>query len=66
MHGTMDHSLEYKKSDRFLLTRYTNANYTSCVDDRKSTSGFVFFLGLGPISWGSKKQAIVICSSIEA
>ncbi|KAH9306698.1 hypothetical protein KI387_011102, partial [Taxus chinensis] len=36
------------------------------IDDRKSTSGFVFFMGSGPISWGSKKQHFVSRSSTEA
>ncbi|KAH9331089.1 hypothetical protein KI387_003197, partial [Taxus chinensis] len=42
------------------------SNHTRNVDDRKSTSGFVFFLGSGPISWGSKKQNFVSRSSTEA
>ncbi|KAH9314839.1 hypothetical protein KI387_023466, partial [Taxus chinensis] len=36
------------------------------IDDRKSTSGFVFFMGSGPISRGSKKQYFVSHSSTEA
>ncbi|KAH9312996.1 hypothetical protein KI387_028031, partial [Taxus chinensis] len=36
------------------------------MDDRNSTSGFVFFMGSGPISWGSKKQNFVSRSSTEA
>ncbi|XP_057845053.1 secreted RxLR effector protein 161-like [Cryptomeria japonica] len=66
IHGTMDHGLEYKKNDQFFLTGYTDADYAGSVDDRKSTSRFVFFLGSGPISRGSKKQATVAHSSTEA
>jgi len=36
------------------------------VDDRKSTSGHVFFLGTGAVSWSSNKQDIVALSSSEA
>ena len=35
------------------------------LDDRKSTTGFVFDFG-GPISWQSKKQPTVALSSTEA
>ncbi|KAH9311381.1 hypothetical protein KI387_026416, partial [Taxus chinensis] len=41
------------------------SDHVGNVDDRKSTSGFVFFLGSGPISWGSKKQNYVSRSSTE-
>ena len=39
---------------------------TGCVDDMKSTSGYVFSLGSGVMSWGSKKQQTVAQSSAEA
>eukprot|EP00253_Pinus_taeda_P003275 PITA_03275 len=35
-------------------------------DDRKSTSGYVFHMGSGAISWASKKQPIVALSTAEA
>ena len=34
--------------------------------DRKSTSGYVFMLAEGPISWSSKKQSAISLPSIEA
>ncbi|MCI04191.1 hypothetical protein A2U01_0025235, partial [Trifolium medium] len=36
------------------------------LDDMKSTLGYVFMLGSSPISWSSKKQAIVTLSTTEA
>eukprot|EP00253_Pinus_taeda_P010497 PITA_10497 len=36
------------------------------VDDQKSTSGYVFHMGSGAISWASKKQSIVALSTTEA
>lgn len=48
------------------LTGFTDANYGSAKEDRKSTSGWLFCLGGGPISWSSKKQSVVALSSCEA
>ncbi|CAL1382343.1 unnamed protein product [Linum trigynum] len=36
------------------------------VDDRKSTTGFVFFVGDTTFTWSSKKQPIVTLSTCEA
>jgi hypothetical protein len=36
------------------------------VNDRKSTSGLIFFLAGGPIAWQSAKQRVVALSSCEA
>ncbi|PNX58558.1 copia-type polyprotein, partial [Trifolium pratense] len=36
------------------------------IDDRKSTSGYVYMYGNGAISWSSKKQAIVTLSTTKA
>lgn len=33
--------------------------------ERKSTSGYIFFLNEAPISWCSKKQSVVALSSCE-
>ncbi|KAA3478120.1 Cysteine-rich RLK (RECEPTOR-like protein kinase) 8 [Gossypium australe] len=39
------------------------ASWGNDLDDRCSTSGFCIFLGENPISWGSKKQHVVSCST---
>jgi len=36
------------------------------IDDRKSTTGIIFFLGDMPVSWQSQKQRVVVLSSCEA
>ena len=48
------------------LIGYSNFDWAGDHVDRKSTSGFIFMLNGGPISYASKKQAIVALSSTEA
>lgn len=48
------------------LIGYTDSDYAGDVDDRRSTSGYVFMLGGGAVAWTSKKQPIVTLSTTEA
>jgi len=45
---------------------YCDANYAENPHDQKSTSGYSFMLAGGPITWKSKKQALVTLSTTEA
>jgi hypothetical protein len=57
----------YKKGkEGLILHGYSDSNMAGNVDDRKSTSGMVFYLGPNPISWNSQKQKVVALSSCEA
>ncbi|KAJ8616728.1 hypothetical protein MRB53_036100 [Persea americana] len=48
------------------LVGYSDSDYAGDVDDRKSTTGSVFLLSSGAVSWFSRKQPIVTLSTIEA
>lgn len=48
------------------LECWFDSDYARDLDDRKSTSGYIYKLGSGAISWSSKKQAIVTLSTSEA
>eukprot|EP00253_Pinus_taeda_P014829 PITA_14829 len=49
-----------------LLVGFTDSDWAGDPDDRKSTAGYVFSLGSGPITWACKKQAAISLSSAEA
>jgi len=63
--GTIELGMLYKRGEDITLVAYTDSDYAGDVDDRKSTSGFVFSLGTGAVSWSSKKQPIVTLSTTE-
>jgi transposase InsO family protein len=48
------------------LYGYSDANWGNDLDTRKSTSGYIFYLSYGPISWASKRQSTIALSSTEA
>ena len=67
--GTVDYELCYKKNEEDLnLIGFSDADWASSVEDRRSTTGYCFSLTKqGPaISWKSKKQPTVALSTCEA
>ena len=44
----------------------SDSDYAGDTVERKSTSGYIFVVAGGAISWKSKKQAVVATSSCEA
>lgn len=64
--GTVDMCLGFKKGMSLQMYGYVDANWGGCLESRRSTSGYVFLLAGGAISWKSKKQDAVALSSTEA
>lgn len=64
--GTSDLGITYRKMKNEKLIGYSDADWAGDRDDRHSTSGVVFFMSGGPVSWLSKKQAVVALSTSEA
>ena len=62
--GTSNVALCYGGSD-FTVRGYVGSDYAGDLDKSKSTSGYVFTLAGGAVSWVSKLQSIVATSTIE-
>ncbi|XP_070032554.1 secreted RxLR effector protein 161-like [Nicotiana tomentosiformis] len=62
---TRDYMLVYHSGD-LVPIGYTDSDFQSDRDSRKSISEYVFTLGGGAISWRSIKQSCVADSTMEA
>lgn len=64
--GTVELGIRYRRCGEGSLVAFADSDYAGDVDDRKSTSGYLFMLEIGAVSWSSKKQPVVTLSTIEA
>lgn len=51
--------IDIRKTSLLLRSAFSNSDWAGSSGDRRSTGGFVVFLGSNLISWHSRKQAIV-------
>eukprot|EP00253_Pinus_taeda_P024560 PITA_24560 len=65
LRGTSDHCIIFNGSEGSVCG-YVDADYVGHLDKRKSTTGYVFTIVGGGISWTSKLQEIVALSTTEA
>ena len=65
--GTVNLGIHFQSNaNEPFLVGYSDADFAGDVDQRKSTSGYLFILGGGPISWKSQRQRTVTLSTTEA
>ena len=64
--GTLNHGLFYSRNESTECVGFSDSDWGGDLDDRKSTSGYLFQLGGTAISWRSKKQTCVALSTAEA
>ena len=66
LQGTKDLMLTYQHTDTLKVVGFSDSNYASYMDDKKSTSGYIFMMVEGVVSWKSVKQTLTTSSTMEA
>jgi len=64
--NTMDYGLTHSRDSELTPLSYVDADYGGCRDTCRSTSGYVFTMSGGPVTWSSKRQATVALSTVKA
>ncbi|GKA15503.1 hypothetical protein Tco_0695250 [Tanacetum coccineum] len=62
---TQEYGLHYTRYPA-VIEGYSDANWISNIKDSKSTSGYVFTLRGGAISWKYSKQTVISRSTMES
>lgn len=65
---TLDYRITYSRSlgESIKPTGYVDADFGGDLDTRRSTSGYIYMMSGGPVSWSSKRQQTVALSTTEA
>ena len=63
---TKDYMLTYHKSSHLEIMGYSDSNFAGCLDNRRSTLGYIFMLTGEAISWKSVKQTLIVSSTMKA
>eukprot|EP00253_Pinus_taeda_P034662 PITA_34662 len=66
LRGTSQYGLWYRRTEGVKLQGFIDVDWAGSPSDRKSTSGWIFNLGLAAVSWYIRKQRSVALSSAEA
>jgi hypothetical protein len=56
--------LTCERLDSLEIVGYSDSDFAGCLDTDKSTSGYVFKLAGGTISWSSSKQTVMTSSTM--
>ena len=58
--------LTYQRTNTHGVVSFSDSDYAGCVDDKKSTFGYIFMMAVGAVSWKSVKQTLTTSSTMEA
>ena len=64
--GCPGKGLLFRRNSPIQILAFSDADWATCIDSRKSVTGYCFFLGSSLVSWKTKKQSTVSRSSSEA
>ncbi|RVW21903.1 Retrovirus-related Pol polyprotein from transposon TNT 1-94 [Vitis vinifera] len=57
---------QHWKAAKKVLSWVCDADFAGCIDDKKSTTGYIFMMAGGAVSWKSVKQTLTASSTMEA
>jgi len=63
---TKGYMLIYQKFDNLEIIGYSDSDFAGCHDRKCSTSGYIYMLAGGAISWKFTKQTLVASSTMVA
>ncbi|KAI5404037.1 hypothetical protein KIW84_051253 [Lathyrus oleraceus] len=66
LQGTTTFGILYRRGGSHELIGFTDSDYSGSVEDRRSTSGYVFMLSGAAVTWSSQKHPIATLSTTEA
>ena len=66
LRGTSNFGILFGGNDTCAPVGYSDADWAGVIEDRKSTSGYIFCIAGGPVLWRSKKQDTVSILTAEA
>jgi hypothetical protein len=64
--ATTELGLHISSGSNLTIQGYADADYAGDPLDRRSTTGWIFFIGSSPVSWKTAKQKAVTLSTTEA
>ena len=66
LQDTKDHMLTYRKTNTLDIVRLSDIDYAGCVDDKLSTTDYIYMMAGGVVSWKSVRQTLTTSSTMEA
>ena len=58
--------LTYRHTNTLGVVGLSDSDYAGCVDEKKSTSSYIFMMAEGAVSWKSVKQTLTSSSTMKA
>ena len=55
LQGTKDLMLTYQRTKTLEVVGFSDSDFAGCVNDKKSTSYYIFMMAKGVVSWKSVK-----------
>ena len=66
LHATKHYRITYGGAKNLNIYGFADASWGGCLDTRKSTTGYIFLINNGAVSWTSHRQKTVALSTMEA